>query len=326
MYFRAPVVLSCLLAGVFATTHNLKGSFSNFKAESMTSENHAVEDLYSSCKEFDQGGDLVSIGKGCVATLLWSTYQVLSAAAQEKPVVIIQNGTVIDKETSNGESPTTNTATMTTADAGLTAPSSTSSVQSPSHDTYKFKLKRQSDLTNSMLLESINNRLPEQVGGKPGVRVLEIDESEVHPTDGIAMRTNIHGNKDVLHVHTNGSHATAVFKKEVGSWMARRDQGVSIAHSFLFSKKAFGVKVQLNKISRANASMSDMHAYWNAFGYGTGEIDTAPAFNGSNSWKFVVCDKNWVVIAGKVVALEGPSDYSYESVDDSISCMEEPTT
>jgi hypothetical protein len=109
MYLRTLVVLPCLLAGVFATTHNLKGSFSSFKAESMKSENHAVGDLYSSCKEFDQGGDLVSIGEGCVAILLRSTYQVLSAAAQDEPVVIIQNGTVLDKGISNGESLTTGT-------------------------------------------------------------------------------------------------------------------------------------------------------------------------------------------------------------------------
>jgi hypothetical protein len=330
MYLRTLVVLPCLLAGVFATTHNLKGSFSSFKAESMKSENHAVGDLYSSCKEFDQGGDLVSIGEGCVAILLRSTYQVLSAAAQDEPVVIIQNGTVLDKGISNGESLTTGTATMTTTSAAVTVPSSssyiaasaTSSAQSPSLDTYKLKLKRQSDLTNSMLLKSINDRLPEQVGGKPGVRVLEIDESEVHPTDGIAIRTNIHGNNAVLHVHTNGSHATAVFKKEVGSRMTRRGRDASIAHSFRFSEKTFGIKMQINKISRADASMSDMHAYWNAFGYGNGEADMVPAFNGSDSWKFVVCDKDWGIIAGKVIALEGASDYSYESVDESISCVQ----
>lgn len=78
--------------------------------------------------------------------------------------------------------------------------------------------------------------------------------------------------------------------------------------------------MQINKIGRVNASMSDMHAYWNAFGYGNGEDGTDPAFNGSDSWKFVVCDKGWQVIAGKVVALEGPSDYVYEPNDEKIGC------
>jgi hypothetical protein len=330
MYLRTLVVLPCLLAGVFATTHNLTGSFSDFKAVSMKSENHAVGNLYSSCKEFDQDGDLVSIGKGCVATLLWSTYQVLSAATQVQPVAIIQNGTVLDQETSNGEGLSPDTATMTTAGAAVTVSSSSpdtaalakSSAHSLSLGTYKLKLKRQSALANSMLLESINNGLPEQVGSRPGVRALEVSESEVHPTDGIAIRTNIHGNNAVLHVHTNGSHATAVFEKEPGSRMTRRDQYVSIAHSFRFAEETFGIKFQLNKISRANASMSDMHTYWNAFGYGNGEIDMVPAFNESDSWKFLVCDKGWGVIAGKVIALEGASDYSYESVDESILCVE----
>lgn len=284
----------------------------------MKSEDHAVGNLYNSCKEFDQDGDLVSIGKSCIATLLWSTYQVLFAATQVQPVDIIHNGTLLDEKTSTEGGFSVTTATITTEGAVMTAPSSS---QSTSLQNYEVKLKRQSDLTNSMLLESINDGLPGQIGGKLGVRALDIGESELHPTDGIAIRTNIHGDDAVLHVHTNGSHATAEFKKETDSRMTRRDQDVSMAHSFRFSEKAFGIKMQVNKISRVNASMSDMHAYWNAFGYGNGEVDMAPAFNGSDSWKFVVCDKVWGVIAGKVIALEGPSDYGYESVDESVSCV-----
>ena len=322
------MMLPCLLAGVFANPHNLIGSFSNFKAEGMKVEDHTVGVLYNSCQEFDQNGDLVSTGRSCIATLLWSTYQVLFAATQMRPVDIIQNGTVLDGKTSTMDGLSAIITSTAGEEAVGTAPGSPSSTasftttlsQSPSLATYGVKTKRKDDLTNSMLLKSINDGLPEQVGGKLGVRALAIGESELHPTDGIAIRTNIHGDNAVLHVHTNGSHATAEFKKEAGLQMTRRDQDVSMAHMFRFASEAFGIKMQVNKISRVNASMSDMHAYWNAFGYGNGEVDMTPAFNESDTWKFVVCEKDWGVIAGKVIALEGPSDYGYESADESIPC------
>jgi hypothetical protein len=328
MYIATLIVLPCLFASAFATTHNLTGSFSKFKAESMKAENHAVEDLYNSCKELDQDGNLLSVREGCVATLLWSTYQVLHAATQVQPVAVIHNGTVLNEKASNEGGVSVSTTEISTEAAAMTAPSSssssvsltTSSGQYTSPQTYESKLKRQRDITDSILLERINDELSEQGGGRLGVRALDIGESEVHPSDGIAIRTNIHGNNAVLHVHTNGSYATAEFKKENSSYVTRRDQDASIAHSFQFSEKSFGVKVQVNKISRVNVSLSDMRAYWNAFGYGSGEVNMDPAFRGSDSWRFIVCDKSWGVIAGKVIALEGPSDYVYESIDDTIDC------
>jgi hypothetical protein len=328
MYIRTLIVLPCLFASALATTHNLTGSFSKFKAESMKAEDHAVEDLYNSCNELDHDGNLLSVGESCVATLLWSTYQVLHAATQVQPVNVIHNGTVLDGKGSNDEVVSVSTAETTAEASVMTAPSSssssvsltTSSGQYTSPQTYEAKLKRQRDITDSIFLERINEELSEQGGGRLGVRALDVGESEVHPSDGIAIRTNIHGNNAVLHVHTNGSYATAEFKKENGSYVTRRDQDASIAHSFRFSEESFGVKMQVNKISRVNASLSDMHAYWNAFGYGSGEAHMDPAFRGSDSWRFIVCDESWGVIAGKVIALEGPSDYVYESIDDTIDC------
>jgi hypothetical protein len=326
MYIQGLIVLPCLFTSAFAVTHNLTGSFSKFKAESIKSEDHAVKDLYNSCKELDQGGNLLSSGEVCVATLLSSTYQFLHAATQvQQPVQVIHNGTVLNGEVSDGGDVSASTASITTEASIMTAPSSvpptvfstTSSGQYISPQTYEAKLKRQAD---SLFLERINDELLGLGGGRLKVRALDIGESDVHPSDGVAIRTNIHGNNAVLHVHTNGSHATAEFKKEAGSQVTRRDQDVSTAHSFQFSEKSFGIKMQVNKISRDDASMSDMHAYWNAFGYGNGEAGMDPAFGGSDSWKFVVCNKSWGVIAGKVIALEGPSDYVYESDDDVMDC------
>jgi hypothetical protein len=326
MYIQALILLPCLLTSAFATTHNLTGSFSKFKAESIKSEDHAIKDLYDSCKELDQGGNLLSSGEVCVATLLSSTYQFLHAATQvQQPVQVIHNGTVLNGEASDDNDVSASTVGTTIEASIITAPSSvppavsstTSSGQHVSPQTYEAKLKRQTD---SMFLERINDKLFALGGGRLGVRAIDIGESDVHPSDGVAIRTNVHGNNAVLHVHTNGSHATAEFKKEAGSQVTRRDQEISTTHSFQFSEKSFGIKMQVNKISRDDANMRDMHAYWNAFGYGNGEVGMGPAFSGSDSWKFVVCNKSWGVIAGKVIALERPSDYVYESDNDVMDC------
>jgi hypothetical protein len=333
MYFRTLVVFPCLYAGVFAISPDLTGSFSNFRAESMKTENYTVGSLYDSCKEFDRDGELVSVGRGCVATLLWNTYQVLIASTGLQPVQIIHNDTLIDQEPPIRRSSSIGTGTVPSQPTAVTTPSShlsavtiiTSSLQSTITtlpDAYNIKLKRENDQANSMLLGNLNEKLSQQLGGKHGIRALDIGKSELHPEDGVAIRTNIRGDNAVLHVHTNGSHATAEFKKETVSQISRRYQDVPMAYNFRFSEAAFGIKMQVTKINRVDASLSDMHAYWNAFGYGNGEIDIAPAFNGSDSWKFVVCDKGWKqVIAGKVIALENPSDYGYESYDESIPCV-----
>jgi hypothetical protein len=341
MYFRTWVVFPCLYAGVFAISHKLTGSFSNFRAESMKTENYTVGSLYDSCKEFDRDGELVSEGRVCVATLLWNAYQVLIASTGVQPVQVIHNDTLFDQGPPIGKSFSIGTGTVPSQPTAVIAPSSllsavttiTSSLQSTSTiatsssrsilpDTYNIKLKRENDHANSMLLRNLNENLSQQLGGKHGIRALDIGKSELHPKDGVAIRTNIRGNNAVLHVHTNGSHATAEFKKETVSQISRRYQDVPMAYNFRFSEAAFGIKTQITKINRVDASLSDMHAYWNAFGYGNGEIDIAPAFNGSDSWKFVVCDKGWKqVIAGKVIALENPSDFGYESYDESIPCV-----
>ena len=330
MHIRILTVTSSLLGGALAATHNLTGSFSTFKAESMAPGARTVGNLYDSCKEFDQDGELVSIGRGCIETLLRNTYQVLFAATQVQPVDVIHNGTVLkDGTDAEHKSPDTPTTSLTIS-AVSTAPSSSSPVdamtksssQSTSPGSYGINDKRASDSAGSKLMESMNDKLSELFGTKHGVRAVEIIESEFHPSDGIAIRTNIHGDNAVMHVHTNGSHATAEFRKETVSRMTRRDQDITMAHNFQFSEQAFGIKMQVTKINRINPSMSDMHAYWTAFGYGNGEVGLAPAFNGSDSWKFVVCDNGWrQLIAGKVIALEGPSDYGYESIDESIACM-----
>jgi hypothetical protein len=200
-----------------------------------------------------------------------------------------------------------------------TVTSTISSSQSTVSESYGVKLRRKDDSANLVLLNSMNDRLSQHLGGKNVIRALDIGESELHPEDGIAIRTNIQGDDAVLHVHTNGSHATAEFRKDTTLRMTRRDEVVPKASSYRFSEGAFGIKMQVTKGNKASLSLNDVDAYWNAFAYGNGE--DAPALKGSDVWKFAVCDvSGWSQLAGKVIALERPSDYGYKSYDEFIAC------
>lgn len=317
MHLRTAIVLPCLVAGVSATNlHSLKGSFSSFRAENMKPDNNTIESLYDGCTEFDQDDKLVSTGGSCVGALLRDTFQILLAAPQEAPVNVVHNDTVLDPQPLTE---TSCTVAATASSSTSTIPTTATSSQSTLPGTYGAKIRREEDPAHSMLLDSMNDRLSRHHGGRNVIRALNIGESELHPEDGIAIRTNIHGDDAVLHVHTNGSHATAEFRKDDTPRMTRRDEDVAKASSYRFSEGAFGIKMQITKGNKAGLSLSDVDAYWNAFAYGNGE--DVPALRGSDAWKFAVCDvSGWTQLAGKVIALESPSDYGYESYDEFIAC------
>lgn len=304
----------------------------------MKPDNNTIANLYDGCSEFDQDDKLVSTGGSCIGALLRDTFQVLLAAPQDAPVNVVHNDTVLDPQSSAETSLTVAATASSTQSAvptleassrskvigtvGLpqsTVTSTIGSSQSTTPESYGVKLRRADDHKHSILLDSMNDRLSQRLGGRSVIRALDIGESELHPEDGIAIRTNIQQGDAVLHVHTNGSHATAEFRKDTTLRMTRRDEVVPKASSYRFSEEAFGIKMQITKGNKASLSLNDVDAYWNAFAYGNGE--DVPALKGSDSWKFAVCDvSGWTQLAGKVIALQRPSDYGYESYDEFIAC------
>jgi hypothetical protein len=303
----------------------------------MKPDNNAIANLYDGCSEFDEDNKLVSTGGSCIGALLQRTLQVLVAAPYDAPVNVVHNDTVLDPQ-SSVETNSTFAATASSSQSTnltlsislrskvistvslprSTVTSTLGSSQSAVPESYGVKLRREDDHAHSVLLDSMNDRLSQHLGGRNVIRALDVGESELHPEGGIAIRTNIRGNDAVLHVHTNGSHATAEFRKDTTQRMTRRDEVVPKASSYRFSGGAFGIKMQITK-GKASLSLNDVDAYWNAFAYGSGE--DVPALKGSDSWKFAVCDvSGWMQLAGKIIALERPSDYRYESYDEFIAC------
>ncbi|KAM0724050.1 hypothetical protein Q7P37_000230 [Cladosporium fusiforme] len=305
MHLQTALVLPCLVAGVLAETHQIQGSLSKFKAVSSVEGKDVTEKVYQSCKELDQDGNKVSDGSVCVSKLLELTFLAMTAG---EDVMLIKNNTVLDTH------PTVEAST----DSATTADPS----HSATPENYGANSKR-NDVEGEMLLKRMNDRISQLSRGKHTVRLVHVGASDVHPRDGIAVRTDVRSEDAVLRVHTNGSHATAAFERSAFPQKDRRDEAMTQTHKYEFSEGAKGIKMQLQWAENKNGcdvSPRDLGVFASAFGFGDGK--TEPAFKESDSWKYVVCDKkeNAKLFQGKLISQKIDTDLGYEGGDDFMDC------
>ena len=311
MRFQSSFVLPCVISGTLAAPHYFEGSFSSFKALSVMPGADITKELYNSCTGLDASGKAVSTGNVCVKELLWDTLAVLLATSggMQTPANAVSNDTVLDVGRASVTSyPVTTPATSQQAAASQATGS---------------KYKRMGDAGETTLLKRVNDNLSEALHGEHSIRAVSVGHSDIHPTDGIAIRTNVQNSGAFFHVHTNGSHATATLNRDASSSMRRRGQDSTGKRSYEFSKNMWGVKVQINKGNGGDINMSDLDAYIAAFTYGNGESE--PALKESDDWKISVCDRDRKVqlLFGKVVSLQRPSDNGYEHPEDWMNCNRE---
>lgn len=81
---------------------------------------------------------------------------------------------------------------------------------------------------DAALLHHFNARFALQ-----GIRAMSVVESHVHPHDGLAIRTNVHGDESTMHLHTNGSHAMVLFDGE--TVLRKREHFDAHSQDFRFS-------------------------------------------------------------------------------------------
>jgi hypothetical protein len=289
MRLEVAIVLPFLVAGTVAKPYKIEGSASTFKAENLTDSKQWTGKIYDNCRQF-HGNTIVSKGRPCVSELLKTTLTALTVMRHvEEPVKLVNNEIGLEDELK------------------------------PEMDSHGAKSKRGDDVDREMLLGRINSHNSKQSNNAHLVRAVQIGHSMVHPRDGISVRTNVHNDDTTLHVHTNGSHATAMFEKTTLSQMHRRDEA-SLQFEFGGMK---GIKAQIDWAvdeQKRYWSSSDLNYFTTAFGHGDGVMD--PPFGGSNTWKFVACNTtdntidNVKLFQGKFISLVDPTDYSYEKEDD----------
>ena len=309
MRLAIATILPYLVAGVVIEPYRIEGSFSKFKAENLTDGVQWTAEIYDHCRQYYDNA-LVSKGRPCVSELLKTIFTALTFArhADENVKLVYDN---IGFETR----PKPETDSTSTSSTLAAKPS-----QSADLDSYGAKFERGDGVMNDVLLRRINSYNWRQSDDAHIVRAVQVGHSMVHPRDGVSVRTNVHSDDTTLHVHTNGSHATAMFEKTAMSQMNRRDEGPAPKMQFQFGNDVEGIKAELEWASddeqKRYVSSNDLDFYTSAFGHGDGHDD--PPFMKSNSWKFIVRNTTDSVklFQGKLISLQHPSDYSYEEEED----------
>jgi hypothetical protein len=161
-------------------------------------------------------------------------------------------------------------------------------------------------------LDQLNDRILRRFQDSSGPCAVEISDSEIHPTDGLAIRTNVHSGASTLHVHTNESHATAAFKKDVVPPSGRRD-AVSMPGSRYQFQGTQGLKLEIQITAQEHYGM--FGTLLSDLAHGNDKM--APVLKKSDSWGFLLCKKpgKKILLRAKLVAEDDGADYNWETMD-----------
>jgi hypothetical protein len=315
MYLRSLLLLPTLAASVLAN-YRVEGTTygvdSDLIAVPLARGARVTNDIYTRCQELDENGEQISEGEECVWNGLQYMIRALSDAHNALQAVALLSNTVSGVEplpptttNSNGTSPTVAVST-----------SSLDSTQSGT-GLVSSKLKRQDGNVRQASLDQLNDQLRRRSQNGRGPRTVQVIDSEIHPVNGLAIRTNIHSGDATLHVHTNGSHATAAFKRDVLSQLGTRDAVSTPGPRYQFQETTQGLKLEMTVAAEEDYSifgtlLSDL---------AHGKEEMAPKLKESDSWGFVLCREleNLSVLRAKLVAEDDGAGYDWETID-SIVC------
>ena len=305
MHFITALVIPILAIGALAT-YPVEGSESgldyDLKAVPLVTGVMVTNDIYTNCAEKTEidGQDIK--GEECFAHVLQYMIQILSDAHNSNRFVALLSNTVsgvqsIDAVPENA---------TTTSDSG---PSASTAMAS--------KSKREDDDAMKAVLGDLNDHIRRRSEGEHRPRAVQIRHSNTHSTNGLAIRTNVHSGDATLHVHTNGSHATASFDKDESSPLSRRDDEWALASRFQF-EGAQGLKLQI--MANYQQDYGVLSTLLMELAYGQGQM--APELKKSDSWAFTLCKKSdkQRTLFGKLVAEDNGAGYDWEGIDADINC------
>jgi hypothetical protein len=298
MHFQTALVIPILAVGALAT-YTVEGSEfgldSDLKAVPLVAGERVANDVITNCKEITEGDGQDIEGEECFAHALQYMIQILSDAYSSNQFVALLSNTVSGVGLDNG--------TAATSGSSLdSAPSASTAVAS--------KSKRENDNAMAAVLSGLNDQIRRRSEGGHRPRAVQIGRSEVHPTDGLAIRTNVHSGDATLHVHTNGSHATASFKKDDFSPLGRRNDEWAPGSRFRF-EGVQGLKLQIIADDQQDYGVLDTLLMKLAYG----ERQMAPKLKESDSWGLALCrtSDHKRKLLGKLVAEDNGAGYDWES-------------
>jgi hypothetical protein len=193
-----------------------------------------MNNIIDNCTEKPEDDGQIIKGEKCFAHALQYTIEALGHAHEFNQFVALLSNNVSGVQSVDAVPvDSTTTSSSTSPDSTFVAPEA-----SPA------KSKRNDGNALEAALSDLNDQIRRRSEGRHSPRAVQIGHSDIHPTDGLAIRTNVHSGDATLHVHTNGSHATAAFKKDGFPPLDRRDDRWPSGSRFQFDGMQ-GLKVEL---------------------------------------------------------------------------------
>jgi hypothetical protein len=301
MYLPSALLLPILAASVLAN-YRVDGTTYGFNsvlhATPLAPDARVMKDVYTGCQLLNEKGEQISKGEDCVWDGLQYMIQALFVAHDVLQTVALLSNTVSGVQAL----PPTTKRSIASSSFSDTSPSATGLTSR--------RLKRRYSNDRQAFLDELNDQISRRSEDGRGPRAVQVSDSEIHPMDGLAIRTNVHSGDATLHIHTNGSHTTAAFKKDVTPPLGRRD-AVSVPRSRNQFQGNQGIKIQIGLAEGEDYNKFSTLLYDLAHG----KDGRAPRLNDSDGWGFSMCEKSDDIelLRAKLVAEDDGAGYDFES-------------
>jgi hypothetical protein len=302
MHLQSILLIPILTIGALANnTYNITkdGVGSHLLAASLATDGRVATEVYDGCRENNRDGVQINEGEKCFWNAVVYMFEALRDSNSYLGVALLSN-----------------TVNNMPVNADMPSPNITSSGPLPSLETVvaatttpPLKLKRQDQSAKEVVWAELNDQIRRRSEGEHRPRAVHIRPSNLHHTDGLAVRTNVRSGDATLHVHTNGSHATAAFTKDPVPSLGGRDAASIPGPEFQFEGLQ-GLKVQL-KVVDMNAFNFSIDLLYEL---GLGMDGLTPKLREYDSWALALCNNfsKEQTLWGKLIAEDNGAGDEYE--------------
>jgi hypothetical protein len=244
MHLQPALLIPILAIGVLANPPIRKDGLGSYlRLAELEAGTRVAAEVTGGCIQTNKAGEQIT-GKECLKNAILYMIQALRDAQGVMEVALLSNtvdNTIAYKSFVN--------VTSAASSSSFESIEPTSTIEPPANieptaTTLPLKLKRQDESAREALLVYLNDQIARRSHDRHEPRAVHIGHSELHPTDGLAARTNVRSGDATLHVHTNGSHITAAFTKDSIQPLGRREATFTSEPEYRFNG-AQGIKMQL---------------------------------------------------------------------------------
>lgn len=171
-------------------------------------------------------------------------------------------------------------------------------------------------VTNPEQLLNVFNNDMSTLHGQDGLRGDAIVASAIHSNDGYAVRLNVRNDDDSsLHLHTNGTHATAMFHPDdETSTLARRQTYLDTQNHYYTWSGLDGLKVEWHNINHDPNGKADFSTIMDR--WARSDLQPSPILSNADVWDFQACNKakTATFFYGRLIFEKNRPRFNYENI------------